>query len=117
MKITYHQNPLWTTVELDDHEKKELWYKIKIAEMEDLAFGAYFHLNEGDKHYDPKEARKELDPEYWCTDEKSKLDERVDTLHAAYLNELMTSHGGDCTCFACSCMKCQSESIVGIDTI
>ena len=33
MKITYNKNPLLTTVELDENEKKELWYKIKIQEM------------------------------------------------------------------------------------
>ena len=50
MKITYNKNPLFTTVELDENEKKELWYKIKIKEMEELLFSAHFYLEE--KYFD-----------------------------------------------------------------
>ncbi len=116
MKITYNKNPLYTTIELDEHEKKELWYKIKVEQLEELIFGAHFHLKEG-KYFDLEKARKEVDPEYYCTDEKSPLDKRCDELLAYYLDDLQSCHVGDCTCVPCSCSKCHAESLLGIDTI
>ena len=118
MKITYNKNPLLTTVELDENEKKELWYKIKIQEMEEILFSAHFYLEE--KYFDLKRAKDDLDPDYYCNEEdnkKSKLDERCDMLLETFLSELQSNHIGDCTCVACSCMKCHAEGLLGIDTI
>ena len=118
MKITYNKNPLFTTVELDENEKKELWYKIKIQEMEEILFSAHFYLEE--KYFDLKRAKDDLDPDYYCNEEdnkKSKLDERCDMLLETFLSELQSNHIGDCTCVACSCMKCHAEGLLGIDTI
>jgi hypothetical protein len=36
MKITYTPNPLETQIELDEHEKRDLWHKIRFDEMEEL---------------------------------------------------------------------------------
>ena len=55
MKITYNKNPLLTTVELDENEKKELWYKIKIKEMVEILFSAHFYLEE--KYYNLQKAK------------------------------------------------------------
>lgn len=127
MKITWNENPLATAIELDEHEKKEFWYKLKIEQMEELMFSAHFAITDrlndmgSLKARTPEEAmaeaRKELDPAYWCTDEKSKLDQRVDELMKYYLADLQGQHAGDCTCFAMSCSKCHAESLLGIDTI
>lgn len=117
MKITYNKNPLWTTVELDENEKKELWYKIKIKEMEELLFEASFNLRDG-KHYNLEQARKAVDPEYYMTEEgdENKIDKRCDEMLNYYLSELQSNHVGDCTCVACSCLKCHAEELIGIDT-
>lgn len=133
MKITYHKNPLCTTVELDDHEKEVFRLKIKAKELEDIAYSAYFTLTHHDWHNanisksKPRtledtvnEAVKELEPEYWLEGDdgkKSKLDERVDALLQHYIEELQSSHVGDCTCVPMSCSKCHAESILGIDTV
>ncbi len=119
MKITYNKNPLWTTVELDEQEKRELWYKIKVKEMEELLFDAYFHLREKDKHFNLESARKAVEPDYYLgvTDnEKSDIDKRCDEMLEYYLAELQANHVGDCTCVACSCMKCHAEDLLGINT-
>ena len=120
MKITYNKNPLFTTVELDENEKKELWYKIKVKEMEELLFDAHFHLQEG-QYYDLNKARNAVEPDYYLDEddngEKSKLDKRADLLLEHYLAELQSNHVGDCTCVPCSCSECHAESILGIDTI
>lgn len=119
MKINYHKTPLYTTVDLDEHEQKKLWYKMKINEMEELLSSAAFSLEEG-KYFNLEEARREVAVEYYYPDndhEKSGLDKRCDTLLVHYLEELQGYHVGDCTCVACSCSKCHAESILGIDTI
>ena len=120
MKITYNKNPLCTTVELDEHERELFRLKIKVKEMEDDMFNAHFYLTEG-QYYDLDQARKELDPEYFLSNDpgekKSGLDERVEMLLEHFLEELKSSHRGDCTCVPCSCSKCHAESILGIDTI
>jgi hypothetical protein len=116
MKINYHKNPLYTTVDLDEHNKKEMWLKIKLEQMEELLFDIHFNLQEG-KHFDLESARKSADPEYYCTDEKSDIDKRCDQLLEHYITELQGNHVGDCTCVACSCSKCHAEYLLGIDTI
>jgi hypothetical protein len=118
MKINWNKNPLRTTVELDEHEKKEFWYKIKIEEMEESLFAAHFSLQE-DKYFDLERARKHVDAKFYCVNdnERSELDQRCDSMLECYLNELNGWHVGDCTCVACSCWKCHAESLLGIDTI
>lgn len=116
MKINYHKNPLYTTIDIDEHEKQILWYKIKTNEMEDMLFSAHFHIQD-DKYFNLDDARRTLNPEYYCTDDKSGLDKRCDMLLGYFLEELQSKHAGDCTCIACSCDKCRVESLLGIDTI
>lgn len=119
MKITWNENPLMTTIELDEHEKTELWYKTKVEQMEWLLHGAHFHLTEDKPYFDLERAKQECDPEYYIADrgEKSKLDERVDMIVKEYIEALKGPHVGDCTCVACSCDKCHAEDLLGINTI
>jgi len=107
MKITYNKNPLCSVIELDEHEKKELWYKIKIEELENNMSFARVHLTEG-RFYDIEKARAELYVE---------VDERCDQLLQYALSDLDGYHVGDCTCQPCSCSKCWVEGLLGIDTI
>lgn len=128
MKITYTPNPLETIVELDEQEIELLRLKIKIEQYEELLFSAHWDLTRETDYLAklprPKtveqsreEAIKRLDPSYWCSDDKSKLDERVDELLEHYLEELKSIHVGDCTCVPCSCSKCHAESTLGINTL
>lgn len=119
MKITYTPNPLFIKIELDENEKKELWYKIKVKELEELIFDAHFHLQEG-KYFDLEDAKKTVDPNYYIEKNEqtpSDLDKRCDMLLGLYLEELAGGHAGDCTCFPCSCCKCMAEELIGINTI
>lgn len=119
MKITYAQNPLRTTIDLDEHEKRELWHKIKYEEIEEnILYRAYFYLTQED-YFNLEEAKKILDPDYYLTDnnQKSNLDQRVDELFDYYIQSLSDTHGGDCICDPCSCEKCHAESLLGVDTI
>ena len=64
MKIIYNKNPLLTTIELNELEKKEFWYKIKLKEMEDLLYSAHFYLEESNIQNIDK-TKKYLDPLYF----------------------------------------------------
>lgn len=128
MKIVWNENPLLTQIFLDEHEKKEFWYKIKLEEMEELLSEAWFHMQQ-DKYpdfYDLKRALSNVNPNYFCPEwedhtkkgQKSELDKRVDELFEMYIGDLEHNpHCGDCTCVACSCSKCHAESLLGLDTI
>lgn len=119
MKITYNKNPLLTTVELDEADKALLWHKIKIAELEERLSSVAFSLQEG-KHFDLEDAKKMSDTDYYWADsddEKSQIDKRCDQLLAHFIEELQSTHVGDCTCVACSCSKCHAESYLGINTM
>ena len=123
MKITYAQNPLLTTVELDEHEKQLLRYKIMIKELIDNhLYLAHFYLT--DKQFGNVEKAKEVvDPDYYLGDEEgddtagSKLEKRANSLLEHYTEELKSSHLGDCVCVPMSCSKCYIESMLGIDTL
>jgi len=119
MNITYNVNPLNTTIELDEMETEIFRLKIKINELQDIAFDGYYYSRPG--HVDLGTLRKYVDPKYFLNEDvdggKSKLDQRVDDLLAYYIDDLKDSHCGDCTCIPCSCGKCMAEQLLGIDTI
>lgn len=121
MLIKYSPNPLNTTITLNKKEKQELFYKLKIEQMESLLFEAHYYLTD-DPINNKDKVISRLDPEYYLSSdmekgEKTKLDIRCDELLNLYLNDLQSSHVGDCTCVACSCSKCHAETLLGIDTI
>ena len=137
MKITYHKNPLFTTVELDDHEKEIFRYKILVEELKEMAHEAHFTLTHHDWWNESiakggtdkpvrtledtvKEAIEELDPAYWLNEENDKktgMGERVDMMFDHFIRELQSNHAGDCTCLPASCSKCHAEDMLGIRTI
>ena len=121
MKITYKENPLETTVELDIHETKELWYKIKINEVERLLADSLRLLDCGE-HFNLDDTKQLLDNArslYDASDVglKSKLDISCDTLLENCIEVLGSTHIGDCSCVPAFCSKCEAESLLGIDTI
>jgi hypothetical protein len=112
MTIIYNENPLATQVILDEYEKKELWFKIKIQELQDSLGVTRLYLKEG-KYFSIEKARErvnEIAPE-------DTLDKRVDNIVEIYIEELQKNHCGDCTCFAATCEKCCAEHLLGINTI
>jgi len=112
MNITWAQNPLATTIELDEREKREFWLMLKIEELKDRLIAVHVYLQEG-QFFDLNKARKAVEQ----VDSDESLDARVNQLHSWHLEALAGSHGGDCTCDPCSCPKCIAENILGIDTI
>ncbi len=113
MQIIYKENPLETIILLDENEKKELWYKIKIRQMQNILTSGYVHI----KRNEISEAKKTLDTSYYISNEKSKLDEYVDQLYEYFLESLIEPHDGDCINLPTSCGKCIAENYLKINTL
>lgn len=109
MKITYTENPLRTTIELDEQEKTLLWHKVKIQELEDVLFSMQYHLSSG-QNFDPEKALK-------CCPDDVLLDNQVTEITDGYIAALQTRHHGDCICAASGCSKCHAEDFLGISTL
>lgn len=119
MKIIYNENPLRTSVELDEHDREVFRLKLKVEELQNMLFDAHFNLTEGD-YFNLERARQAVDPEKYIQEdnqEKVYVDKRVDSIFETCIEELAGIHSGDCTCVPCSCMKCFAENILGIDTL
>ena len=125
MRLTWNENPMMTTVELDEKEKELMWHKVKIDQMRWALLGVHFHLEDRKdseyNNFDLDRARQECDPEYWYGKEDSEgdkppCDKRVDELMEYFLEALMGPHCGDCTCVAATCDKCMAEEHLGIHT-
>lgn len=111
MKINWHENPLKSTIVLDDKEKEIFIEKARIKELKDAAMSAAFHLNaEKGKFYSPERALALL---------KHALDdEGVKERSLDMIKELETGyHCGDCTCVASGCERCLAENILGVGTL
>jgi hypothetical protein len=111
MEIIYTPNPLETNIILNEQEKKEFWYKLKIDELQELLLDCHFSLEK--ENID--DAKKFSDYDYYISDDdnKSNIDIRCDELLEYYLKELQSSHAGDCTCLPCACCKCIAENHIG----
>jgi len=123
MKIVWNPNPLLTVVELDDFDKRLLWHKVKIKELEERIISAHVDLADIGKGRSLEEsvaqAIRSLDVNRVFDEGKGKnsFNGRVDHLTAEYTKELTLGHIGDCTCVPCSCLKCHAENLLGIDTL
>lgn len=116
MKITYKENPLMTTVELDEFDKTLFWHKLKIEALEDRLFSTHFYLSE--EYFDLKRAQSESNADEHDTSEgRSKFDKHIDKMCEYFIGELLDIHIGDCTCCPSSCSKCHAEYLLGVDTI
>lgn len=119
MKITYNENPLKTTVELDEQDKQVFWLKIKVKELEDRLFSTHFSLT-SENHFDLDQAKKDCHPDDYIQEDdgvRVTVDKRADQMLEAYTKELVGEHCGDCVCAPCSCLKCRAEDILGINTL
>lgn len=117
MKITLKENPLFSTVELTDHEKEILMLKVEINDLDEHLGMAHLYLEKDGQFFDIEKARREVKIAGLDDQDASKrqvrLQEQTDHLIAA----LTDRHVGDCTCVPCSCAKCYAEQLVNADTL
>lgn len=111
MKINWSENPLKTSIFLDELEKNIFAEKAKIRELKSAAQYASLHLRDrSDKFYDPDRAHSLLQ---FALDEGA-LAERTKDMLAELEGGF---HCGDCTCVPTSCEKCLAEEILEINTL
>lgn len=113
MNIVWHENPLKTRIELDDHEEVVFRLKYKLERTRSLARQAHYHLEATKiEHRDPEKAASLLklaDPTHG-EDMDTECDELIAELDGQ-------THAGDCTCLPMTCSKCHAEYLAGIDTL
>jgi hypothetical protein len=125
MNITYTPNPLNSRVDLNESERKELLYKIKLEQLkETIGYAAFLLAEKTEKTQENiQRAAQELvqlnDSFYNQEGEtpENPFDNHCQQLLEAYVLALKEPHCGDCTCVPCSCIKCYVEDLLGICTI
>lgn len=133
MRVIWAPNPLRSIVELDDADTLLLRERLKVQELQERITSAYFALDPEHQAWLATIRSKERTPEKSLTEALTwldldylldgaerhgkTLDQALDERLASYVQELASEHSGDCTCVPCSCLKCQAESLLGIDTI
>lgn len=130
MEIIWNNNPLKTQVILNQHEAEVLWYKLKVDLLLEAMCSAECSMNlefmepihqkthGPDYRYTAEEALKAVrDDLRFDYHDSEDFDIRVNEVHQMYLDALQGSHGGDCTCFCATCIKCDAEKKMGLNTI
>jgi hypothetical protein len=133
MRIIWNQNPLASVVELDNFDRQILRLKIEVAALRDRMYEAHFDIDPEQRkwrneHTDKKRTLEEsvaaalVSLDVGWTDGEGMRDGKtwdqwLDAEVEEYVAELAGVHGGDCTCVACSCLKCRAESLFGTNTI
>jgi len=118
MIIKYNQNPLWSEVTLSESESKELWYKLKIDDLMELLSNAEHYVDQVPPN--TEKVKLYVESGYYYDEDKdgkTKIDKRIDSIHASFIEALVDHHIGDCVCYPCSCTKCWAEHLLGIETI
>lgn len=113
MKITYNENPLRSTVELDETDQTIFRLKIKVEELQDCLGSVQMSLEDGEY----LDRAKKMAYSFEDFEESGVFDKRIDKLFNWYVESLRDTHCGDCTCVPASCIKCRAEDILGINTL
>jgi hypothetical protein len=102
MKINWNQNPLKTSIELDEFEKTVFKHKVEIEELRNTIYHAIYLLKK-----DPGNV-----------DKVRELLEHAEPINVELLLDALADiHCGDCICVPCACGKCLAEAYLGITTI
>lgn len=118
MKVHWEPNPLYSTIELDEHDKEVLRFRIHIQQLEETLIDAGLYIEES--RFDLERVRKVLHWDRWSVDEdeESALKTTIERHHKWFVTELEDGfHAGDCTCIPATCMKCVAEDALGFSTI
>lgn len=115
MKINWNQNPLRTTVDLDDRDKNMILLAIQNEEYSQILC----HLNlwlSGEIDKDKPQTTEEIYKQVKKWGEICNMTVDHEDVQLV-IEDLQYGHAGDCTCFAMSCAKCRAEEYLGINTI
>jgi hypothetical protein len=115
MKINWHPNPFRTKIEIDDRDKQMLLLAIQNEQYSEILCSLKLDMNGKfnrpaltDLEVIKKEVNRWSDICNLDVDSEEVLD---------YIHYLNIEHMGDCTCVPCSCMRCNAEEMLDINTI
>lgn len=115
------EDPLSTQVVLDERAQREFTLKVALRAIEDILWEVHFQLEHGDLDRVKASVAQFVDLEAHDQHPEGSYAfwEAFAKRHSLeYLSEALTStHGGDCTCVACSCIKCHAEQLAEVDTL
>lgn len=128
MKIKYAQNPLHTTVHLDEQDKKEFLYKVKIVQLREMVHdAAWIFQNTANENY--KACTVEDGIKSVTTSNRSLWGPGGDYPDSAFEKRCLEilsydvkalaelSHDGDCVSQPASCCRCGAEERLEINTL
>jgi hypothetical protein len=115
MKINWHENPLRSTVEIDDQVRNMILLGIQNDEYTDLLYDIQCGLK-SDTLFNNADELLVLQEKSSRWEEICNITVDSDRVYSLIAG-LSESHAGDCVCFSCSCIKCCAEEILGVNTI
>jgi hypothetical protein len=115
MKINWHQNPLRTTVDVDDRDKQMILLAIQNEEYVEILCSLDLWMK-GEIKKDTPPTMEDIQKQISRWGEICNMGIDHEDVQM-YVSDLQHSHGGDCTCWPATCSKCLAESYLGIDTI
>lgn len=115
MKINWHQNPLKTTIDVDDQDKQMILLALQNEEYSNILCGLDLWLSDKIQKNIPHSI-EEIHRRVSDWGEICNMDINHEDVQAV-VEDLQSGHGGDCTCWPMSCSKCRAESFLGVDTI
>lgn len=114
MKINWNPNPLATTIDVDDRDRRIIRAYLQREMYSNLLCRLDMQIEKKIKpHLESiEEIHKEI--KKWGDICDMKIDhEDIQDL----VDELQLDHMGDCVSQPCACMKCRAESAIGFETI
>lgn len=115
MKINWHQNPFFTTVEIDERDKHMILRAYQNEEYTELLCDLDMQLQ--GKYREEKLTDLEIVKEHvskWGDICNLDIESEEVKRYFSYINY---SHMGDCVCVPCSCIRCQVEDMLDINTL
>ena len=115
MKINWNQNPFWTTVDLDDRDKRMILLAYQNEEYTNILCSLDMDIN-GKYNTEPLTDMEKIKEEVhkWESICNLTVDSPEIMQYISFINE---THFGDCTCVPCSCVRCWAEDMLGINTM
>jgi hypothetical protein len=115
MKINYQPNPFHTNVELDDRDKQMILLAYQNEQYSDLLCDLNMRLK-GDFSDPPLTDIEEIKKiaGKWAAICNLEVDSPIIQDYISYIND---THGGDCVCWSCTCIRCFVEDMLGINTL
>lgn len=110
MRLIYRPNPLATSIELDEHEKKLLLEKCRFNHLDEFVTELHYKA-----HYGEGVKKEDITFDRWLS---QKAQDEINEEYEMLLQELSTGiHIGDCTSVPMSCSKCIAEDMLSTCTL